>query len=158
MPLPAMVLDPLGLPALPDSLLDAAVGPLPLPEHAATSGATYEADTCGEARLYPAPCQAPPYPNRTLDTGDGLVQAFVFNVYATQVCGTFGHDFAEAERRVRAKLAVAESRAVERAFWGAVAGTDGIDDVVGQISPVALAASASVVEAVSLLEQQMATV
>jgi hypothetical protein len=157
-PIPALVLDPLGLPALPDSLLDAAVGPLPLPAHAETAGATYEADSCGEARLYPAPCQAPPYPAMTLDSGDGLVQAFVFNVYASQVCGTFGHSAAEAERRVRARFQVAEARAVERAFWGAVAGTDGIDDVVGQISPVALAASANTIEAVSLLEQQMATV
>lgn len=158
MAIPALVLDPIGLPSLPDSLLDAAVGPLPLPAHAMTAGAVYEADTCGEGRLYPAACQAPPYPSLQLDTGDGLVQAFPFNVYASLVCGTFGHDGAEAERRVRNRLAVAESRAVERAFWGAVAGTDGVDDVVGQLSPVALAASASVVEAVSLLEQQLATV
>jgi hypothetical protein len=157
-PLPAMVLDPIGLPPLPDSLLDAAVGPLPLPDHARTSGATYLADSCGEARLYPAPCAVPPYPAMTLDAGDGLVQAFVFNTYASQVCGTFGQSAAEAERRVRARLAVAEARAVERAFWGAIAGTDGIDDVVGQIAPVAVAASANVVEAVSLLEQQLATV
>lgn len=158
MPLPAYILDPLGPPSVPDSLLDAAVGPLPLPAHAITPGMSFEADSCGEARLYPAPCATPPYPARVLDTGDGLVAAFPFNVYVTQVCGTFGHDFAEADRRIRAKLAVAEARAVERAFWGAVVGTDGVDDVVGQIGQVSLAASASVVEAVSLLEQQIATV
>ncbi len=158
MPIPAMVIDPIGLPALPSGLLEAAVGPLPLPAHAETAGATYLADSCGEARLYPAPCQEPPYPAIELDTGDGLVQAFVFNVYTSQVCGTFSQSAEEAERRVRARLAVAEARAVERAFWGATAGVDGVDDVVGQLSPVAVAASADVVEAVSLLEQQMATV
>lgn len=158
MPLPAMVLDPIGLPALPDSLLDAAVGPLVLPAHAATTGATFLADSCGEARLYPAPCLDVPYPQIQLDAGDGLVTAFVFNVYASQVCGTLGQDDAEAERRARARLQVAEPRAVERAFWGATVGADGVADILPQVGNVALAASANVVEAVSLLEQQMATV
>lgn len=159
MPIPAMVIDPLGPPALPDSgLIEAAVGPLPLPAHAKTAGATYLADSCGEARLYPAPCQDPPYPAMTLDAGDGLVQAFVFNVYTSQVCGTIGQSAAEAERRVRARMRVGEARAVERAFWGATVGADGIADVMGQLTPTMTADAANVVEAVSLLEQQMAGV
>lgn len=159
MPLPAMVIDPLGPPALPDTgLIEAAVGPLPLPAHAKTAGANYLADSCGEARLYPAPCQTPPYPTMVLDSGDGLVTAFVFNVYASQVCGTLGQSAVEAERRVRARLRMGEGRAVERAFWGATVGADGIADILPQLSPTALGASANVVEAVSLLEQQMALV
>jgi hypothetical protein len=160
-PIPAMVIDPLGPPALPDTgLIEAATGPLPLPVHAKTSGAQYLADSCGEARLYPAPCQTPPYPAMVLDSGDGLVSAFVFNVYASQVCGTAGQSAAEAERRVRARLRVGEARAVERAFWGAVAGTEGFDSVLEQLGAgiTDLGTAASEKEAVSLLEQQMAGV
>lgn len=164
MPIPAMVIDPLGPPALPGAgLIETAVGPLPLPAHAETSGATYLADSCGEARLYPAACETPPYPTITMDTGDGLVKAYIFNVYASQVCGTVGQDDAEAERRVRARLRVAEARAVERAFWGATTGAD--SEVVGIVAQEAtagnittLADTTNVVEAVSLLEQQMSTI
>ena len=164
MPIPAMVIDPLGPPSLPDTgLIERATGPLPLPAHAKTSGAVYLADSCGEARLYPAPCQTPPYPAMVLDAGDGLVQAFVFNVYASQVCGTVGQSAAEAERRVRARLRAGEGRAVERAFWGATTAVEGFDSVVLQLnagSPgvTELADVANPVEAVSVLEQQMATV
>lgn len=158
MPIPAMVIDPLGPPALPEGLLDAATGPLPLPAHAETSGAQFLADSCGEARLYPAPCQAPPYPTMVLDGGDGLVPAYVFNVYASQVCGTIGQSAEEAERRVRARLRVGEGRAVERAFWGATSGVEGFNSVVLQMAPTVLGAAPNVVEAVSLLEQQIATV
>ena len=163
MPIPAMVLDPLGPPALPDAgLIEAATGPLPLPAHAKTAGANYLGDSCGEARLYPAPCQTPPYPTIAMDTGDGLVKVYVFNVYASQVCGTIGQDDAEAERRVRARLRVAEARAVERAFWGATSAADAT--VVGIVAQeatagniVTLADAPTPPEALSLLEQQMAT-
>lgn len=165
MPIPAMVIDPIGPPSLPDvGLIDRATGPLPLPAHAKTAGATYLADSCGEARLYPAPCQTPPYPAIAMDTGDGLVQAFVFNVYASQVCGTVGQSAAEAERRVRARLRVAEGRAVERAFWGAdgSAGDGLVTAVLSQIDAVTpltdLGTAATPQDAVSLLEQQMANV
>lgn len=164
MPLPAIVIDPLGPPALPDSgLIEAATGPLPLPVHAKTSGATYLADSCGEAHLYPAPCAELPYPAMTLDAGDGMVQAFAFNVYTSQVCGTAGQDAAEAERRVRARMRVGESRAVERAFWGATTGDDStVVGVIAQLTAASavtdLGAATSERAAVSLLEQQMATV
>lgn len=159
MPIPAMVIDPLGPPALPEAgLIDSATGPLPLPPHAATAGMQFLADSCGEARLYPAPCQTPPYPTMVLDAGDGLVSAYVFNVYASQVCGTLGQTAEEAERRVRARMRVGEGRAVERAFWGATVGVDGVAGVVSQLAPTDLGTAADPVEAVSLLEQQMALV
>lgn len=158
MPLPAMVLDPLGLPALPAGLLDAATGPLDLPAHAQTSGATYLADSCGEGRLYPAPCVTPPYPAIVVDPADGLVQAYAFNVYASVICGSMGQSFAEAEARVRARFQMAEARAVELAFWGGDATTDSVVhqlQVAGQVT--VLTAVTTVKDAVSVLEQQMAT-
>lgn len=160
MPLPAMVIDPLGLPALPDGLLEAATGPLDLPPHAFTSGASYYADSCGEARLYPQPCITPPYPAMTFDPGDGLVKVFSFEVYASYICGAQGVSFEEANRRVRARLQMGEARAVELAFWGPTTGD--VPGVIQQIHAAAatpiLADAANVVEAVSLLEQQMVSV
>jgi hypothetical protein len=158
-PLPAMVLDPLGLPALQPGLFDAATGPLDLPAHAQTSGAIYTADSCGEARLYPAPCATPPYPTMLLDPNDSLVPAYVFNVYASTICGSMGQSFTEAERRVRARLQMSEQRAVELAFWGGDATVDSVihqESVAGRVT--VLTAATTTVEAVSVLEQQMATI
>lgn len=158
MPLPAMTLDAIGLPASPPGLLDAAVGPLDLPDHARTSGAVYSQDSCGEARLYPAPCITPPYPAMVFDPQDGLTTVFVFNVYASLICGSFSYPMAEAERRVRARLQMSEQRAVELAFWG---GSGAIDGLVEQLNAAGgvtdLGTAATPKEAVSLLEQQMAS-
>lgn len=159
MALPAMVLDPIGLPASPPGLLEAATGPLDLPAHARTSGATYVTDSCGEARLYPAPCIEPPYPAMVLDPGDAQAQVFVFNVYASLVCGSMSYPFAEAERRVRARLQMGESRAVELAFWGGTADVTGIVEQLDTATLVTdLGTAANVVDAVSVLEQQMSAV
>lgn len=160
MPLPAMIIDPLGLPALPDGLLNAATGPLELPEHAYTSGASYYADSCGEARLYPQPCLTPPYPAMTFDPGDGLVKVYSFEVYASYICGALGVPWEEATRRAKARLQMGEARAVEAAFWGPTTGD--VPGVLQQIHAAAattiLTDAANVVEAVSALEQQMAGV
>jgi hypothetical protein len=152
-----MVLDTPGLPALPKGLIDAAVGPLDLPTHARTSGAEYVGDSCGEARLYPSPCEADPadYPEFVLDPGDGLTQVFVFDVYASIVCGAFGVSWEEQARRVRARLQMGEARAVETAFWG---GSTDVPSIIGQLAPTVLADAASAKEAVSVLEQHMAGV
>lgn len=159
MPLPRMVLEPLGLPALPNGLLEAATGPLDLPVHARTSGAEYEADSCGEARLYPSPCEVDPadYPEFVLDPSDGLTRVFVFDVYASIVCGALGVSWEEQARRVRARLQMGEARAVELAFWGGDANVTGVIeqlDTAGDVVDLTMAASAK--EAVSMLEQQMA--
>lgn len=160
MPLPAMVFDPLGLPASPPGLLEAATGPLDLPTHAATSGAVYNSDSCGEARLYPQPCITPPYPTMVFDEGEGLTKVYSFEVYASHICGSFSYPFEEATRRARARLQMGEARAVELAFWGPTTGD--VPGVIQQIHAAAattiLADAPNVVEAVSLLEQQMATV
>lgn len=160
MPLPAMVIDPLGLPALPNGLLEAATGPLDLPIHAQTSGATYVSDSCGEGRLYPAPCITPPYPTQILDPSDSQLQVYVFNVYASLICGSMSYPFAEADRRVRARLRMGEARAVELAFWGGDATVDSVIHQLHLASAVTTLAgpAASAKEAVSLLEQQMAGV
>jgi hypothetical protein len=153
-----MVLDPLGLPASPPGLLDAAMGPLDLPAHAITGGATYQGDSCGEAHLYPAPCITPPYPTMLYDPQDGMTAVYVFNVYASIICGSFSYPFEEANRRVRARLQMSEQRSVELAFWGGEGTIDGVIEQMNTATLVTdLGTAVDPVEAVSLLEQQMAS-
>lgn len=161
MPLPPMVIEAPALPAMPAGLLDAALGPLDMPAHLQTSGGVMESLACGEARLYPTACDdTPPYPTMTPDDADPNVVVYPFVVYASVICGTFGHDLRYDEQRARARLQMGEARAVELAFWGS--GSGDVPGIVQQIHAAAatpiLADAPNVVEAVSLLEQQMATV
>lgn len=152
--IPPLVLDPLPLPQVCAGLLGAATGPLDLPEHAKTAGAIWETDADGTGHLYPAPCQAPPYPSLVLDGPSGQVQAYPFTVYASEVMGTFGHSAAEHERRVRARLQLNEQLQVEAALWGGGGGVTGIFQALATAAKVTnLAAVTTVVEAVSVLEQ-----
>lgn len=156
--IPPLVLDPLPLPQVRDGLFEAATGPLDLPEHAKTAGAIWETDADGIGHLYPAPCQAPPYPAMILDGPSGQVQAYPFNVYASEVMGTFGHSAQEAERRVRARLQLQEKIQVEAALWGGGGGVVGVFQQLNTAGKVAnLAAATNTVEAVSALEQAAAS-
>lgn len=155
--MPPVVLDPLPLPGKRDGLLDAATGPLDLPTHAKTAGALWETDLDGVGHLYPVACQAPPYPALADDGPSGLVAAYSFDVYATQKMPAVGHLTAEAERRVRTRLQLHEQQAVEAALWGGGEGVEGIFEILAAAGKLAdltpAGGAASVVEAVSLLEQ-----
>lgn len=154
MPLPSIVLDPLAPPPTQPGLFQVATGPLDLPVNARTPGAVWESDVCGSARLYPTPCQAPPYTALTMDPGDPIIQAYAFNVYATEVCGAFGHEAEEAARRTRLRLQLNEETAVETALWHGGGGFTGIFETLNTAGKVAnQTAVTSVVEAVSVLEE-----
>jgi hypothetical protein len=141
----------------PGGLLDAAVGPMDMDPHVQTSGAQWWQDVCGGGHLYPAACQSPPYPTRTVDPGGSLVTVYPFVAYASETCPPVGVTNEESERRVRLKLQISEGQQVERAFWG---GGDGVTGVLEQMEAASkithLADSGNAVEAVSLLEQQAA--
>jgi hypothetical protein len=159
MAIPAYILDP--PPAFTPSrngLLAAAVGPMEMPAHAETSGAQWWSEVCGSVHLYPPACASPPYPAWVPDTADGLVSAYPFVLYASEVCGTAGNETAEAERRVRQKLVLGEQYGLEKAFWGGGEGVTGILETLQAAGKVnTLAVSANVIDAVALLEQQAAT-
>jgi len=141
----------------PGGLLDNGFGPYDMPQGVATAGAQWLQEVCGSGHLYPAACQTPPYPARTIDAGGTMVTAYPFVVYASEVCPPVGTPDAEAARRVRLKFDLSEGQMVEKAFWG---GGEGVTGVIEQINAAGgltqLGASLDIVAAVSLLEQQAA--
>lgn len=162
MAIPAYILDAPALPNRRSGLIEVATGPMPLPEHAQTSGATWWSTACGTAHLYPPACVNPPYQAYTFDGEDGLVQAFPFVVYASEKCTPVGNSIERSQGIVRNRFALGEGYAVEKALWGGGEGVTGVLEQLvalgGSANPVvtALAASASVPDAISLLEQQAA--
>lgn len=158
MPIPAYVLDPPpSFPARANGLMAAAVGPMPMPTHVQTSGAQYWSEVCGSNHLYPAACQTPPYPAMVPDASDGLTSAYPFVLYASEICGVGGTTDEEAVERVRLRFQLSEAYGLERAFWGGGEGVTGILETLQAAAKVdTVAASANVIEAVSILEQQSA--
>lgn len=157
MALPAMVIDPPAPPQPPDGLLVAATGPLALPQAMESVGGTYVADSCGVGHLYPPACLTPPYPTMATDAGDAQVTAYPFEVYASVICGSMGESVERAEEKARIRLQLNEQTQVERALWGggdSVAGIFPTLVLAAMPGYAALAASANVTDAVSLLEQQ----
>jgi hypothetical protein len=145
----------------PGGLLDAAIGPADMDPHVASQGAQWLNEVCGFGHLYPAACQAPPYPARVVDAGGSMVTVYPFVTYASYICPPVGTPDSDAERRVRLRFQLSEHELVERAFWGgnAAEGVTGVlEQMVAAGSATELAVSASIPEAVSLLEQQAATV
>lgn len=158
MALPAYVLDPPAMPTPRGGLIDAATGPMDMPTHAQTSGATWWSTACGGAHLYPPACLTPPYQPFTFDGEDGPVSAYPFVVYASETCTPVANDIQRAQGVVRNRFDLGERYAVERAFWGGGEGVTGVLETLVAASKVtALAATSNVVDAVSLLEQQAAT-
>lgn len=174
MPRPAEVLD---APALVTpqraGLFLAASGPMPMPPHVVDVGAQWWSDACGNARLFPAGCLDVPYSPYLLDAAGGMEYAYPFNVYATTVCPPIGTDAAAARERVLRRLQKSEQRMVERAFWGGQSAIDnsgigkpntpavkGMVQLLSEETPTGITllagTAASLVEAVSLLEQQAA--
>lgn len=163
MAIPAYILDPPALPNRRSGLIEAATGPMPLPTHAQTSGATWWSTACGGAHLYNPACLTPPYPSFTFDGEDGLVQAFPFVVYASEKCTPVGNSIERSQNVVRSRFALGEGYAVEKALWGGGEGVTGIFEQLvalgGAANPqvTVLATTPSVPDAIGLLEQQAAT-
>lgn len=158
MPLPPAIIAAPTPPPVRKGLFVAATGPMPMPAHMQTTGATWWSEACGSTHLYPPACASPPYPSFTYDTQDGLFTVYPFVVYASEVCTPVADSVADAERKVRERLRLGEQHAAERALWGGGDGVTGIFETLEAAGKVThLADSPTVVEAVSLLEQQAAT-
>jgi hypothetical protein len=156
MALPAFVIDAPAGPDIRYGLLDAAMGPMPMDKHAIASGAQWWSTACGGAHLYPPQCATPPYPSFTMDAGDGLVQAYSFVVYASEVCTPIGSEYDAAKARVAERFRLGESRAVEQALWGGNGSVTGIFEQINAASAITTLTASTTVEALSLLEQQIA--
>lgn len=158
MPLPPAIIAPPVPPPVRNGLFVAATGPMPMPAHMQTTGATWWSEACGGAHLYPPACATPPYPAFTYDAEDGLFTVYPFVVYASEICTPVAESVADAERKVRERLRLGEQKAAESALWGGGGGVTGIFETLEAAGKVThLADSATVVEAVSVLEQQAAT-
>jgi hypothetical protein len=159
MPLPLAILAAPDPPAGPRrGLLDAVIGPMPMPSHVQTTGAQWWSEMCGAAHLYPPACADVTYPSFVADAADGLTSAYPFVVYASEICTPVGTDEQEAVKRAKLRLRLGEQEAIEHALWGGGGGVTGVFETLqaaGKVTP--LAASTTLVGAVSLLEQQAAT-
>lgn len=159
---PAFVIEARDLPPLQprNGLMLAATGPMALPVHAEDVGLTWQSEACGHAHLYPPACISPPYQAHTYDPSDGVVKAYPFVVYASEVCGVVGTDVEDARRRVVERLRIGEQFAVETALWGGGEGVTGVFETLQALGGfvTTLAVSANVTDAISLLEQQAAAV
>lgn len=163
MAIPAFQLpDTPAVPSQRSGLMDAAVGPMPLPQHAQTSGLQWWSEACGGAHLYNPACITPPYTTYTFDAEDGLVQAFPFVVYASEKCTPVANSIERSQGIVRTRFKLGEGYAVEKALWGGGEGVVGVFEqlvaLAGAANPVVttLGTSTDVPAAVSLLEQQAA--
>lgn len=158
MPIPALVIDQVAAPPPRRGLFDAATGPMPLPAHAETAGLQWWSEVCGGAHLYPPACLTPPYQAFTYDTADGLVSAYPFVVYASEVCAPVGSELADVQRRLETRLKLGEQQAAEKALWGGGEGVTGIFETLqagGKVTTVGPATTPT--GGVAVLEQQAAT-
>lgn len=96
-------------------LLQAAVGPLDLPDHAITGGLQYVTGVCGPGFGYEVNCIAD-LDAKTFGTGLDTVLGVPFVVYATVQCGAVGYDFAEQNAFARERLFSVEQTVVEQIF------------------------------------------
>lgn len=150
----AVLIDPPAPPLPPPGLLSAAVGPLPLPQHASLDGLQYVLDSCGNAEVQPAACGTD-LNLAAFEASDGVLTASPFLVVASSECGKVGQSDAEVEGRVRRRLQLKEQYAVERAFWG---GTVAVPGYLQSITVDSLAAvtTGGVTAGLSALEQALA--
>lgn len=159
MALPPAILVAPSSPAGPrPGLLDAVVGPMEMPDHVQTSGAQWWSEMCGGSHLYPPACLTPPYPAFTADPGDGLVSAYPFVVYASEICGVMGSSDEEAVARATQRLAMGAQTSVEHALWGGGDGVTGVFETLqaaGSVQTIG-PATGGPVQAIGLLEQQAA--
>jgi hypothetical protein len=158
-PLPLPTIEVPSQPVRRPGLLDAAVVADLADVHMATAGAQWESESCTKSRLYPTACATPPYNPITYDPREAFRTVYAFNVYASEICTPVGTTLREAHRRVNTRLQLGAQTAMERALWGTSA-----DPVVGVFQAMQAATlvttvgpATTLVEAVSLLEQQAVT-
>ncbi len=145
-------------PPRPYGLFDVAMGPMDFPEAAAMGGGIqYVPDTCeDDVFLYAMNCP-PVSGSKTFSPNESPVSGAPFGVFTSYTCGSIGYSFAEVEQKVRTRMALREQRAVERRLWsGSPQG--GFGGLAGQFqSATTLTAAGCITEAVSSLEQTLAT-
>lgn len=124
-------------------LLDT-IAPKPLPVHGDLAGVEYDADFCGAARPWAAPC-VDPGTGVSKDADDGIDQASgdPITVYHLHSCRLVGSG--DREGRARRSLDLGASRAVEEGF-GDTLGAAAVD-----ITPAGTAVS--VTKGIALAEQ-----
>lgn len=152
-----LVIDPPTPPTVAPGLFDVAMGPMSFPAPVAQGvGLLYVPDNCDTTTaLIDVTC--PPITGaKSFTAVETPVSGAPFAVMTSYVCTPIGFDFAEADRRVRLRLALHEQRAVEQRVWSGSTG------VLGAIP--ALFANATTIgpagcptEAIELLEGALAT-
>lgn len=113
-----LLIDPPPPPVRPYGLFDVALGPMPFPdEHVGNYGLIYVPDACqGDIFLYANDCPAVSG-SKTFSPIDTPVTGTAFTVITSYTCGSIGYSFAEAEQRVRTRMALREQRAIEKRVW-----------------------------------------
>src|SRR6185436_122752 len=164
MPLPPMIIEapPLTAPRR-SGLFVAANGPMPLEQHAETTGAQWWSNACGGSKLYPPACSDAPYTAVDEGAASGLEDAFPVVVYSSIKCPPVGKSLERAREDARARLEASEEAAVESAFWGGQTTPVAIPGILERLSlqggsnmVLIAGTAANVKEATSKLEQQSA--
>lgn len=149
-------IDPPPPPPRPSGLFDVAMGPMPFPQtEGQVAGVLYVPDACADGTfLYAIDC--PAVSGTKMFTGiESPVSGTPFAVISTYTCGSIGFSWAEAERRVRTRLALREQRRVEERLWQGFGGAFG--NLPGLLRGATdLGASGCVTEAIEVLEQALA--
>lgn len=151
--LPPFYVDPPAAPPASYGLFSVAMGPMPLPVHGIGGGMEYLTDWCTGGHLYPSVCDATP-PTKTFDEADETAIGLPFRAYASLVCGAQTFDFEVQRGRVERRLAATEQTQAEAALWGV--STADVPGYFQTATVTTLAAAADPVEAIALLEQQLA--
>lgn len=149
-------IDPPPPPPVPYGIFNVALGPMPFPNvNAQGGGVIYVPDTC-EDDVFVYSMQCPPITGtKTFSGVETAVSGNPFGVLTTYTCGSLGFSFAEAEQRVRTRLALREQRGVEKRIWQGSTGALGT--VTGLFANATVLSAASCpAEAIATLEQTLA--
>lgn len=142
-------------PPRPYGLFDVALGPMEFPTRNVGGGVIYVPDTCADD-FFLVDMSCPPVTGTKTFTGiETPVSGGPFAVYTSYTCGSLGFSFAEAEQRVRTRMALREQRAVEQRLWSGSSGAGGT--ITGLFrNATDLGTAGCVTEAVEVLEQTLA--
>lgn len=145
---------------LPYGLFSAAIGPMEMADPHWVPGVEYQSEDCGIARLYQAVCDTTPQV-KVFDDSTATTKGLPFVAYSSLSCGSQTYDFATMQARNERKLAGREQQLAEAMLWGDVVGDTISYFHAGapatNITVTNLGAAANTVQAVSMLEQQLAT-
>lgn len=136
-------------------LLQAAVGPLDLPEHGRIGGLRYNHALCGEGFGYTVACIADlTDKSASFDAGLDLVTGTPFIIYATVTCGSVGFSYDEQRGFVVERLKSVEQAVLEGLFS---TGSNGVSPALLATSGIVTVTGAgtTAVEVVSELERAM---